>query len=62
MTPSVIKIGSDQSIVEAGSIMVSRAVHRLLVIDEQHVLVGIVSVMDIVRGFVESEAGRRPTA
>ena len=42
--------------------MVSRAVHRLLVIDEQHVLVGIVSVMDIVRGFVESEAGRRPTA
>lgn len=62
MTPSVIKIGSDQSIVEAGSIMVSRAVHRLLVTDEQHVLVGIVSVMDIVRGFVESEAGRRPTA
>lgn len=33
-----------------------------LALEDADVLVGIVSVMDIVRGFVESEAGRRPTA
>lgn len=56
MTPNVLRIGPDQSIVEAGRMMVSKAVHRLLVTDDKHVLVGIVSVMDLVRGFVETQA------
>ncbi|KIG17499.1 CBS domain protein [Enhygromyxa salina] len=57
MTPNVLRIGPEQSIVEAGRMMVSQAVHRLLVTDDKHVLVGIVSVMDLVRGFVQTDAG-----
>jgi CBS domain-containing protein len=59
MTPNVLRIGPDQSIVEAGRMMVSLAVHRLLVTDKRHVLVGIVSVMDLVRGFVAEDTTRR---
>jgi CBS domain-containing protein len=56
MTPDVLSISPDQSIVEAGRMMVAKSVHRLLVTDDQQILVGIVSVMDLVRGFVEAEA------
>ncbi|PRQ02520.1 inosine 5'-monophosphate dehydrogenase [Enhygromyxa salina] len=54
MTPTVLSIGPSDSIVEAGRMMVSKGVHRLLVVDEQLMLAGIISVTDIVRGFVQA--------
>ncbi len=54
MTASVLAIGPDVSIVEAGRQMVSLGVHRMLVVDASKILVGIVSVIDLVRGFVEA--------
>lgn len=54
MTQDVLSIEPEQSIVEAGRMMVSKGVHRLLVTDDKQLLVGIVSVMDLVRGFVNA--------
>lgn len=54
MTPSVLAIEPDLTIVEAGRRMVALGVHRMLVVDERRILVGIVSVIDLVRGFVET--------
>lgn len=57
MTLSVLSISADLSIVEAGRQMVSLGVHRMLVVDDNKVLVGIVSVIDLVRGFVDAFEG-----
>ena len=54
MTPTVISVGPDNSILEAGRIMVDKGIHRLLVVDGDQLLVGIISVMDITRGVVET--------
>lgn len=54
MTPTVLSIPAGASIVAAGRKMVGLGVHRLVVIDEGHLLAGIVSVIDLVRGFVET--------
>lgn len=52
MTLSVLSTSPEIDIVEAGRQMVSLGVHRMLVVDDSKVLVGIVSVIDLVRGFV----------
>ncbi len=62
MTPAVLSVAPHESIVEAGRKMVAMGVHRLVVVDDQQLLAGIVSLIDIVRGFVsaagvEREAG-----
>jgi len=54
MTLNVLAIEPELSIVEAGRRMVALGVHRMLVVDESKLLVGIVSVIDLVRGFVET--------
>lgn len=54
MTPTVLAIGPDESIVAAGRTMLSKGVHRLLVVDDDQLLAGIVSVTDLVRGFVSA--------
>lgn len=54
MTTNVLSVGPELSVVEAGRRMVALGVHRMLVVDEQRVLVGITSVIDLVRGFVET--------
>jgi CBS domain-containing protein len=54
MTLSVLAIEPEASIVEAGRRLVELGVHRMLVVDERRNLVGIVSVIDLVRGFVEA--------
>lgn len=56
MTPDVLSIHPNASIVVAGHRMVTMGVHRLLVVDDDRMLAGIVSVTDLVRGFVESVA------
>ena len=53
MTPSVLSVHPQASIVEAGRMMVAMGVHRLLVVDDQRMLAGIVSVIDLVRDFVD---------
>jgi CBS domain-containing protein len=54
MTASVLAVGPELSLIEAGRRMVSLGVHRMLVVDERNMLVGIVSVIDLVRGFVDT--------
>jgi CBS domain-containing protein len=54
MTVNVLSIGPELDIVEAGRRMVSLGVHRMLVVDEHKLLVGIISVIDLVRGFVDT--------
>jgi CBS domain-containing protein len=54
MTVNVLSIGPEFDIVEAGRRMVSLGVHRMLVVDEHKLLVGIISVIDLVRGFVDT--------
>ncbi len=54
MTPRVLSVHPQASILEAGRTMMTMGVHRLVVVDDQRMLAGIVSVTDIVRGFVEA--------
>lgn len=53
MTLNVLAVAPELSIVEAGHRMIELGVHRMLVVDEGKQLVGIVSLIDLVRGFVE---------
>jgi CBS domain-containing protein len=64
MTQNVLAVAPQMTIVEAGQRMISLGVHRLLVVDEGRQLVGIVSLIDLVRGFVEvaGEVGGRVTS
>lgn len=55
MTPLPFTIESSATIVEASAVMVEQRIHRLLVV-EGGALVGIVSTLDLLRGFVEDEA------
>jgi CBS domain-containing protein len=54
MTANVLAIDPELDIIEAGRRMVALGVHRMLVVDEDKLLVGIVSVIDLVRGFVQT--------
>lgn len=54
MTLSVLSVEPELGVIEAGRRMVSLGVHRMLVVDEHKLLVGIVSVIDLVRGLVET--------
>ena len=51
MSPFVLSIEPTETIVEAASRMIAENVHRLLVIDKGK-LVGIVTSIDLLRGFV----------
>ena len=52
MTPLAFTIESSKPIAEAAAVMVTERIHRLLVVDGAN-LVGIVSTLDLLRGFVE---------
>jgi CBS domain-containing protein len=52
MTPSVVAIDMDASIHEAGRRMLAVGVHRLVVTGDDQRFEGIVSLIDLVRGFV----------
>lgn len=51
MSPFVLCIESQASLTEAANRMIGEDVHRLLVMDETH-LVGIITSTDLLRGFV----------
>jgi CBS domain-containing protein len=53
MSPIALTIESGTSIVDAAAMMVERRIHRLLV-TENDVLSGIVSTLDLLRGFVDT--------
>jgi CBS domain-containing protein len=53
MTTLAFTIDADASIVEASALLVKEGIHRLLVVRDD-TLVGIVSTLDLLRGFVES--------
>jgi predicted transcriptional regulator len=48
MTPRVISVGPEESLVDVCKLMTSEAIHRVLVVDGQNI-VGIVSTFDVVR-------------
>jgi predicted transcriptional regulator len=52
MTVNVLSIHDDIGIVEAGERMLELGVHRLIVVDRAGILSGIVSAVDLLRGFV----------
>ena len=53
MSPFVLSISAHSTVVDAAKVMIADEVHRLLVLDAER-LVGIVSVTDLLRGFVDS--------
>ena len=53
MSPFVLSIHASAELRTAGRIMLNDQVHRLLVVDEGK-LVGIVSAIDLLRGFIEA--------
>lgn len=52
MTPSVVTIDEHATLFEATTKLLELGIHRLLVTDEGGVLVGMVSAIDLLRGFV----------
>lgn len=53
MTPDVVSVGPDATVAEAAGTLVRNRVHRLMVVDKQRRLLGIVSTMDIMRLIAE---------
>jgi CBS domain-containing protein len=49
MTPVVLSVGLDASLAEVCETMLDRMVHRLFVTDQDGVLVGVISALDILR-------------
>jgi CBS domain-containing protein len=49
MTPVVLSVGLDASLAEVCETMLDRKVHRLFVIDQDGILVGVISALDILR-------------
>lgn len=56
MSPIALTVEAGTSIVDAAAMMVERRIHRLLV-TENDVLSGIVSTLDLLRGFVDTARG-----
>ena len=55
MTEQVITIGENEDVSQVAKIMLARQVKRLPVLDENGVLVGIVSRRDIVKMMIQTE-------
>lgn len=52
MTPAVISIDADATVVEAASRMLQLGVHRLVVVRGEDQLAGVVSTVDLLSGFL----------
>jgi len=57
MTPVVFAVSSGDSVADAAKRMVETGSHRLVVIDDDGHLAGIVSTMDVVKAFVQGKLG-----
>jgi CBS domain-containing protein len=53
MTSPVASIGPEATLVDAARAMLRHRVHHLPVVDDEQRLVGIVSTMDLLSGFVD---------
>jgi CBS domain-containing protein len=54
MTPAVFSVAPETSVMRAVEQMVSLKVHRLFVVDQAGILVGVVSALDVLRGLVRA--------
>ncbi len=54
MTPYVLSVQENDSMIEAARTMADEKVHRLVVVDDDGVLVGILSALDALRGFADT--------
>lgn len=57
MSPFVFAVNTGDSVLDAAKRMVETGSHRLVVVDEQGHLAGIVSTMDVVRALVSGKLG-----
>lgn len=55
MTPAVFSVAPDVAAAHVIEEMVALKVHRLFVVDDTGVLVGVISALDVLRGLTESE-------
>ncbi len=53
MTPDVITVGPETTLVEAARKLLSNRIHRLPVVDEKNRLLGVVSTTDLLAAFVQ---------
>lgn len=56
MTPTVVSIAADATILEAASRMLQLGVHRLLVLQGDNELAGVITTVDLLRAFVQARA------
>ena len=59
MTPDVVTVGPETTLVEAASTMLANRVHRLPVVDAKGQLVGVVSMTDLLEAFVRQTQERK---
>jgi len=60
MTPDVITVGPETTLVEAARKLLSNRIHRLPVVDEKNRLLGVVSTTDLLAAFVQqAEQGNK---
>jgi CBS domain-containing protein len=57
MSTEPVSVGIDSSIQHAAQLMLRNRVHRLVVLDDQQRVVGVVSTMDILAAFAEGGKG-----
>ncbi len=55
MTPEAIEVGEDVPVAEAAQKMLDSRIHRLLVVDEEGVPLGILSTTDVIRSMHRSK-------
>lgn len=57
MTPYVVTISPDMSLIQAGATLLARSIHRLVVVDENKKIVGIITRKDIYKKIFKEEFG-----
>ena len=54
MTKEVVTVNPDTSLMQVGSIMLVRGIHRVIVVDQENRVVGVVTRKDIYRNILKS--------
>lgn len=57
MSTAPISVGIEDSVQHAAKLILRHRVHRLVVLDEQRRVVGVVSTMDLLAAYVEGDGG-----
>jgi predicted transcriptional regulator len=53
MTSNVVSLRADSTLQQAARLMLKNRVHRLVVLDEQKIVVGVVSTMDLLAAYAD---------